>query len=232
MLTNKDRVTDVRDIMWAAGEGRRDRRAPIRRASTNPSWRSTLYGWDKAHPDDPALASQVLRPMRQHSGLSGLAAVADEQARQALSRRDRPDLLHGVELSWLRHRQCCQPGRRVPAQLSPGLRLGQVAGPAGRLLLTRWSTAALRSATTRKCASILMHSAELREQVKKILGKLGRLVDGKLLIPEEIVHYSEWVARDASSNQPSIRSSTVSDHPRHHPPGLPRLQDGAARRDL
>jgi heterodisulfide reductase subunit B len=25
------------------------------------------------------------------------------------------------------------------------------------------------------------------------LGKLGRLVDGKLLIPEEVVHYSEWV---------------------------------------
>ena len=39
----------------------------------------------------------------------------------------------------------------------------------------------------------LLHSAKLRESVKKILAKLGRLVDGKLLIPEEIVHYSEWV---------------------------------------
>ncbi len=39
----------------------------------------------------------------------------------------------------------------------------------------------------------LIESAELREKVKKILGKLGRLVDGKLVIPEEIVHYSEWV---------------------------------------
>ena len=39
----------------------------------------------------------------------------------------------------------------------------------------------------------LIESAELRERVKKILGKLGRLVDGKLVIPEEIVHYSEWV---------------------------------------
>ena len=49
----------------------------------------------------------------------------------------------------------------------------------------------------------LMHSAELREQVKKILGKLGRLVDGKLLIPEEIVHYSEWlhVMRDPIKQQ-------------------------------
>ena len=39
----------------------------------------------------------------------------------------------------------------------------------------------------------LLHSAKLRERVKKILGKLGRLVDGKLLIPEEVVHYSEWL---------------------------------------
>ncbi|HKK14922.1 MAG TPA: heterodisulfide reductase-related iron-sulfur binding cluster [Gammaproteobacteria bacterium] len=39
----------------------------------------------------------------------------------------------------------------------------------------------------------LIESAELREKVKKILGKLGRLVDGKLVIPEEVVHYSEWV---------------------------------------
>ncbi|RZV40619.1 MAG: heterodisulfide reductase subunit B, partial [Acidimicrobiales bacterium] len=39
----------------------------------------------------------------------------------------------------------------------------------------------------------LLLSAELREKVKSILGKLDRLVDGKLLIPEEVVHYSEWV---------------------------------------
>ena len=39
----------------------------------------------------------------------------------------------------------------------------------------------------------LLQSATLRERVKVILGKLGRLVDGKLLIPEELVHYSEWV---------------------------------------
>jgi heterodisulfide reductase subunit B len=39
----------------------------------------------------------------------------------------------------------------------------------------------------------LIESAELRAKVKKILGRLGRLIDGKLVIPEEIVHYSEWV---------------------------------------
>ena len=39
----------------------------------------------------------------------------------------------------------------------------------------------------------LIESAELRQRVKKILGKLGRLVDGKIVIPEEVVHYSEWL---------------------------------------
>ena len=35
----------------------------------------------------------------------------------------------------------------------------------------------------------LIHSPELRAQVRKILGKLGR----KFVMPEEVVHYSEWV---------------------------------------
>src|SRR3989304_1028633 len=38
----------------------------------------------------------------------------------------------------------------------------------------------------------LIRSAKLRERMRTILGKLGRLVDGKILIPEEVVHYSEW----------------------------------------
>ena len=52
----------------------------------------------------------------------------------------------------------------------------------------------------------LMHSAELRERVKKILGKLGRLVDGKLLIPEEVVHYSEWL---------HVMRNEIADHQDH-----------------
>jgi heterodisulfide reductase subunit B len=35
----------------------------------------------------------------------------------------------------------------------------------------------------------LIHNPELRAQVRKILGKLGK----KLVMPEEVVHYSEWV---------------------------------------
>jgi heterodisulfide reductase subunit B len=57
----------------------------------------------------------------------------------------------------------------------------------------------------------LMHSAKLRERVKKILGKLGRLVDGKLLIPEEVVHYSEWlhVMRDEIAKRQVIDCSHI-----------------------
>ena len=45
----------------------------------------------------------------------------------------------------------------------------------------------------------LMHSAELRER-EEDPRQARPVVDGKLLIPEEVVHYSEWlhVMRDAS----------------------------------
>ena len=57
----------------------------------------------------------------------------------------------------------------------------------------------------------LLHSAKLRERVKKILGKLGRLVDGKLLIPEEVVHYSEWlhVMRERIAERQVIDASSI-----------------------
>ena len=57
----------------------------------------------------------------------------------------------------------------------------------------------------------LIRSAKLRESVKKILGKLGRLVDGKLLIPEEVVHYSEWlhVMRDRIAAMRELDCSQV-----------------------
>jgi heterodisulfide reductase subunit B len=57
----------------------------------------------------------------------------------------------------------------------------------------------------------LLHSAKLRERVRQILGKLGRLVDGKLLIPEEVVHYSEWlhVMRDRIANLQEVDCSKI-----------------------
>jgi heterodisulfide reductase subunit B len=59
--------------------------------------------------------------------------------------------------------------------------------------------------------SYLLHSAKLRERVRAILQKLGRLVDGKLLIPEEVVHYSEWlhVMRNRIANMQEIDCSSI-----------------------
>ncbi len=67
----------------------------------------------------------------------------------------------------------------------------------------------------------LVESAELREKVKKILGKLGRLVDGKIVIPEEVVHYSEWLhvmrKRIASELQTiDVSNIRVAVHPACH----------------
>ncbi len=66
----------------------------------------------------------------------------------------------------------------------------------------------------------LLRSAKLRERVKAILGKLGRLVDGKLLIPEEVVHYSEWlhVMRDRIAQMRTLDCSGIRSviHPACH----------------
>ena len=66
----------------------------------------------------------------------------------------------------------------------------------------------------------VMHSAELREQVRKILAKLDRLIDGKLLIPEEIVHYSEWLhvmrKKIAACQQIDASNLRVTIHPACH----------------
>lgn len=53
----------------------------------------------------------------------------------------------------------------------------------------------------------LIHSPELRRQVKKILEKLGK----KLVMPEEIVHYSEWVhaVRDKIAERQTVDMSHV-----------------------
>ena len=118
----------------AAREGRRDRGPPDpRRARAGDRQDALRLGQED--PDQATLAPQVLRPVRQHPRLSGVAAVADEPARHRVPRRDRPDLLHRLELPRLGHRQPRKPRRGVPSQLPPGLRRGQGRGPSGRLLL-------------------------------------------------------------------------------------------------
>jgi heterodisulfide reductase subunit B len=62
----------------------------------------------------------------------------------------------------------------------------------------------------------LCHHPELRDQVRKILARLGR----PLVIPEEIVHYSEWVYavrhEIARRRVHDVSSLTVTVHPACH----------------
>jgi len=62
----------------------------------------------------------------------------------------------------------------------------------------------------------LLHFPELRRQVRDVLGKLGK----KLVIPEEVVHYSEWVhaVRDRIAERQKIDMSSITAtiHPACH----------------
>jgi heterodisulfide reductase subunit B len=70
MEVNKDRVEDVRDEMWRTPTARRQDHLRLGQEDS----------------DHPALAPQVLRPVRQHPRLPGFAAVADERNEHQLSR--------------------------------------------------------------------------------------------------------------------------------------------------
>ena len=118
----------------ATGEGRRDRRSPDRR-SPRAGHGAHAVRLGEAHPDRQSLASQVMRAVRQHPRLSVERDVADEQARREVSRRDRPDLVHGLELSRFRHRQRRQPGCGVSAQLPSGICFGESARLSARHIL-------------------------------------------------------------------------------------------------
>ena len=191
MLTNKDRVEDVRDIMWQL---EKDGEIVVHRIRDEhePVTVKTLYGWDKRVPTTRLWHHKSCGQCGNIPGYPASLLVADESHRQGISRRDRSDVMHGVELSRLGHRQSSTAWPRCSCAIS--IRpMSRPRPKASRTAITiRWCIAAPRSAITRRCAAICLHSAELRERVKKILAKLGRLVDGKLLIPEEVVHYSEW----------------------------------------
>ena len=163
MLTNKDRVEDVRDIMWHL---EKDGEIVVHRVTATNTIRSRLRpctAGTSVHTDDAALAPQVLRSVRQHPGISGITAVAHERDGHQVPGRDRPDLVHRLELSRLRYRQYRKSRGRVPAQFPPGVRVRQGAGPARGLLLSARSlrhlvrqlqgSAWLSAAVSRSCAS-------------------------------------------------------------------------------
>ena len=191
MLTRKDRVEDVRDRMWElekAGE------IVVHRIGEQhePVSGRTLYGWTKRIPTNQLWHHKSCGQCGNIPGYpSSLLWLQNKLGIRYLDETDQTSCTawnyHGsgigniVSLAAVFLRNFHQA--YVSAQ-AEGL-------PAGYYYpLVHCGTS---FGNYKEVRGYLLQSAKLRERVRQILGKLGRLVDGKLLIPEEIVHYSEWL---------------------------------------
>jgi heterodisulfide reductase subunit B len=189
LLTSKARKEDVRDIMWQL---EKDGEIVVHRVGEqhDPVMAKTLYGWDKKIPTNnlwhhkscgqcgniPGYPSSVLWLMNKF-GINYL----DETDQTSCT-------------AWNYHGSGIGNVTSLAAVFLRNFHQAYVSAKAQGLPegtyypLVHCGTS---FGNYKEIRIFLLHSAELRAEVKKILGKLGRLVDGKLLIPEEIVHYSE-----------------------------------------
>lgn len=191
MLTGKERVQDVRDAMW---ELERDGEIIVHRITDQhePVTARTLYGWPKRIPTNNLWHHKSCGQCGNIPGYpTTLMWLMNELGTRYLDETDQTSCTawnyHGsgignvVSLAAVFLRNFHQAYVSAKAQ---GL-------PEGTYFpLVHCGTS---FGNYKEMRHYLVHSAELREQVRKILAKLGRLIDGKLLIPEEIVHYSEWL---------------------------------------
>jgi heterodisulfide reductase subunit B len=191
MMVDKERVEDVRDIMWQL---EKDGEILVHRVTDQhePETVKTLYGWDKKIPTNQLWHHKSCGQCGNIPGYpTSLLWLQNMLGTHYLDETDQTSCTawnyHGsgignvVSLASVFLRNFHQAYVSAKAQ---GL-------PEGYYYpLVHCGTS---FGNYKEMRGFLLHSAELREQVKKILGKLGRLVDGRLLIPEEIVHYSEWL---------------------------------------
>lgn len=218
LLTGKERKEDVRDIMWQL---EKDGEILVHRVGDHnkPVVAKTLYGWDKKIPTDNLWHHKSCGQCGNIPGYpSSVLWIQNQLGVKYLDETDQTSCTawnyHGsgignvVSLAAVFLRNFHQAYVSAKSQ---GL-------PAGTYYpLVHCGTS---FGNYKEIRSFLLHSAELREQVKTILGKLGRLVDGKLLIPEEIVHYSEWlhVVRHQIAERQTIDVSNIRStvHPACH----------------
>ena len=191
MLTNKDRVEDVRDAMW---ELEKDGEILVHRVRDEhqPITVKTLYGWDKRIP--------TTQPWHHKScGPCGNIHGYPASRRWLMNKMDIKYLDETDQTSctaWNYHGSGIGNIESLAAVFLRNFHQAYVSARAQGLPegyyypLVHCGTS---FGNYKEVRGYLLHSAKLRERVKKILGKLGRLVDGKLLIPEEVVHYSEWL---------------------------------------
>lgn len=191
MLTSKERKEDVRDAMWQL---EKEGQIKVHRIGDqhNPIMAKTLYGWDKKIPTNNLWHHKSCGQCGNIPGYpSSVLWLMNKMELNYLDETDQTSCTawnyHGsgignvVSLAAVFLRNYHQAYMSAKAQ---GL-------PEGTYYpLIHCGTS---FGNYKEMRHFLIHSAELREEVTKILGKLGRLVDGKLLIPEELVHYSEWL---------------------------------------
>lgn len=218
MLTNKDRVEDVRDIMWQLEkEGEivvhrvRDEHEPV--------IAKTLYGWDKRIPTQQLWHHKSCGQCGNIPGYpASLLWLMNKIDIRYLDETDQTSCT-----AWNYHGSGIGNLESLAAVFLRNFHQAYVSARAEGLPdgyyypLVHCGTS---FGNYKEVREYLLHSAELRERVTKILAKLGRLVDGKLLIPEEIIHYSEWVhvLRERIASHQIIDASQVRStiHPACH----------------
>ena len=191
MLTNKDRVEDVRDAMW---ELEKDGQIAVHRVTDahKPKVAKTLYGWDKKVPTTQLWHHKSCGQCGNIPGYP--ASLLWLMNKMDVSYLDETDQTSCT--AWNYHGSGIGNIESLAAVFLRNFHQAYVSGRAQGLEdghfypLVHCGTS---FGNYKEVREYLIHSAELRERVTKILGKLGRLVDGKLLIPEEVVHYSEWL---------------------------------------
>ena len=191
MLTTKQHVEDVRDIMWQL---EREGEIVVHRVTDEhePAIAKTLYGWDKKIPT---------RRLWHHKSCGQCGNIPGYPAsllwlmnRLGVEYLDETDQTSCT--AWNYHGSGIGNLESLAAVFLRNFHQAYVAARAEGLPdgyyfpLVHCGTS---FGNYKEVRGYLLRSAKLRESVRKILGKLGRLVDGKLLIPEEVVHYSEWL---------------------------------------
>jgi heterodisulfide reductase subunit B len=191
MQTNKDRVKDIRDEMWQL---EKEGEVVVHRITDQhqPMMAKTLYGWDKKVPTNQLWHHKSCGQCGNIPGYpTSLLWMMNKMDIQYLDETDQTSCT-----AWNYHGSGIGNIESLAAVFLRNFHQAYVSAkaqglPAGYYYpLVHCGTS---FGNYKEVRGYLIRSAKLRETTKKILGKLGRLVDGKLLIPEEVVHYSEWV---------------------------------------
>jgi heterodisulfide reductase subunit B len=191
LLVNKDQVADVRDLMWQL---EKEGEIVVHRITDQhePVTGRTIYGWEKRIPTNYLWHHKSCGQCGNIPGYpSSLLWLMNTLGTDYLDETDQTSCT-----AWNYHGSGIGNVLSLAAVFLRNFHQAYVCSmaeglPAGHYFpLVHCGTS---FGNYKEVRGYLLNSAKLREQVRQILGKLGRLVDGKLLIPEEIVHYSEWL---------------------------------------